>query len=229
VTRVPEEDAAARALQREFERLGRERAVRARGATRRRSPRTIAVALGVLLGLAGAAAATTSLLVDDDPITAEPRLPRDLAPAPADRRLSPLRVADPGGGPAWGVRSYTNRSGARCVVLGRVRDGRLGTLRGGRFAPYAADVPGTCGSRPSQHLVLAANAVTEPAPRVVVHGLADRAVTFVGLTRGGVLEEIPVAPDGAFLHVEVGSLGALRDAEVVTRIAGRERRERLVR
>ncbi len=64
-------------------------------------------------------------------------------------RLSPLRVADPGGGPPWGLRILKTTRQLGCVQLGRVVDGRLGYLGrdgafadDGRFHPLPANVVG---------------------------------------------------------------------------------------
>jgi hypothetical protein len=47
---------------------------------------------------------------------------------PGDSRLLPIRVADPQGGPPWGLRLVRTTRGDTCVQLGRVQDGQLGSL-----------------------------------------------------------------------------------------------------
>jgi hypothetical protein len=47
---------------------------------------------------------------------------------PSTVRLLALRVADPDGGPPWGMRVVTTTRGVGCVQVGRVVDGKLGTL-----------------------------------------------------------------------------------------------------
>jgi hypothetical protein len=47
---------------------------------------------------------------------------------PGGSRLLPIRVADPQGGPAWGLRLVRTDRGNTCVQLGRVEDGKLGSL-----------------------------------------------------------------------------------------------------
>lgn len=42
--------------------------------------------------------------------------------------MLPIRFADPGGGPPWGLRLIRTSRGDTCVQLGRVENGRLGTL-----------------------------------------------------------------------------------------------------
>lgn len=43
-------------------------------------------------------------------------------------RLLPIRVPDPDGGPAWGMRLVTTSRGDTCVQVGRVEDGQIGAL-----------------------------------------------------------------------------------------------------
>lgn len=47
---------------------------------------------------------------------------------PRGYRMLPLRVSDPAGGPQWGLRLIRTTRGDTCVQLGRVENGRLGTL-----------------------------------------------------------------------------------------------------
>jgi hypothetical protein len=62
--------------------------------------------------------------------------------------LTALRVADPDGGPAWGLRLTDTSRGELCPVVGRVEHGQIGALgvdgafhNDGLFHPYAADYP----------------------------------------------------------------------------------------
>jgi len=64
------------------------------------------------------------------------------------------RVADPRGGPPWGIRASTTTRGLGCIAVGRVLDGELGTLgvdgafaNDDRFHPLPAELttgPGGC-------------------------------------------------------------------------------------
>ncbi len=63
-------------------------------------------------------------------------------------QLTTLRVADPDGGPRWGLRLVGTSRGALCPVVGRVEHNQLGALgidgafrNDGLFHPYAADYP----------------------------------------------------------------------------------------
>jgi len=71
---------------------------------------------------------------------------------PGSVHLLSLRVADPVGGPPWGLRVAKTTRGLTCVQFGRVLDGRLGVLgRDGAFAddgafhPFAANFLGGTG------------------------------------------------------------------------------------
>lgn len=66
---------------------------------------------------------------------------------PASTKLLALRVADPDGGPPWGMRTVTTTRGFGCVQVGRVVGGRLGVLGhdgafgdDGLFHPLPANV-----------------------------------------------------------------------------------------
>jgi len=129
MTRLPQlEDALVKAARRsDATQLVRNRA--------QRPVRTLAVAVIASLTLGGIAVAATQLIKTGDPV------PRRSEPAgmfgaiaPGTTKLLSVRVADPGGGPPWGLRVYrtTMNEGAKrdvgCVQVGRVVDGRLGVL-----------------------------------------------------------------------------------------------------
>ena len=68
------------------------------------------------------------------------------APIPSSVRLLALRVADPDGGPPWGLRTIKTTRGLMCVQVGRIVDGRIGVLGrdgafhdDGRFSPPSID------------------------------------------------------------------------------------------
>lgn len=47
---------------------------------------------------------------------------------PSGDRLLPIRVADPDGGPPWGIRLVKTTRGETCIQVGRVLDGQIGQL-----------------------------------------------------------------------------------------------------
>lgn len=47
---------------------------------------------------------------------------------PGSSRLLPIRVADPDGGPPWGLRIVRTGRGDTCLQFGRVEDGQIGSL-----------------------------------------------------------------------------------------------------
>jgi hypothetical protein len=68
-----------------------------------------------------------------------------------------LRVADPEGGPPWGMRLVRTTRGQVCVQIGRVHDGQLGELGvdgafhdDGRFHPLAPDILPVSSARDAQ-------------------------------------------------------------------------------
>jgi hypothetical protein len=52
-------------------------------------------------------------------------------------RLLPITAADPGGGPPWGMRVLSTKSGEGCVQVGRLLDGKLGAI--GEDSAFADD------------------------------------------------------------------------------------------
>jgi hypothetical protein len=115
---------------------------------RPRFSRPLIVALACLL-IAGSALAATGLLRTGEPVGATvPPIPNayEGATIPGTAHLLALRVADPGGGPPWGLRELRTTRGLMCVQLGRVVNGRLGVLGqdgafhdDGAFHPLSAD------------------------------------------------------------------------------------------
>ncbi|WP_027006543.1 hypothetical protein [Conexibacter woesei] len=133
----------------------RPRRRRARGRLSRRGALVLVAAL--LLGAAAALAAGGVI-----PIGAPARDPGGWPAGPGRGNgtvlpgsldVLPLRVADPVGGPAWGLRVTSTTRGTGCLQVGRAVGGRLGALGtdlafgdDGRFHPFSAQygVSGPC-------------------------------------------------------------------------------------
>jgi hypothetical protein len=142
---------------------------------RHRRPALIAgLASGTLLATAGALAAT-GVIGLGSPV--EPRQvnrdPQRGVGVPVDRtaRLLPPRVADPGGGPPWGLRLVTTSRGMMCLQIGRVVGDQLGVL----------DKDGVAGNDGRFHALPPAAAATNRAPCVPPDG-AGRFFTAVERT-----------------------------------------------
>jgi hypothetical protein len=124
-----------------------------RARLRPRQMRAVAFAM-VSLVMAGSALAATGVIPFGSPVrvsgSRNPAVGNGV-PAPGGSRLLALRVADPAGGPPWGMRIVRTTRGLLCVQIGRVEDGRLGVLGidgqfhdDGRFHPLpAAALPHT--------------------------------------------------------------------------------------
>jgi hypothetical protein len=103
------------------------------------------VVLSGLLATAGALAATGVLPIGEPvkPHHVERDPGRGVGvPVGSTARLLPLRVADPAGGPPWGLRIVTTSRGLACLQVGRVVGNELGVLgqdgverNDGRFHP----------------------------------------------------------------------------------------------
>jgi hypothetical protein len=115
---------------------------------RPRPSRPVAVAVACLLATGSALAATGALRTGEPvgaTVQATPNADEGVA-IPGSAHLLGLRVADPDGGPAWGLRVLRTTRGLMCLQLGRVVDGRIGVLGedgafddDGAFHPLSVD------------------------------------------------------------------------------------------
>ena len=71
-------------------------------------------------------------------------------PVPESARVLPVTDPDPDGGAPWGVRTFRTTTGATCDQLGRVVDGRLGTVDDkGAFTEAPLRAGGCSGASPA--------------------------------------------------------------------------------
>lgn len=143
------------------------------------------------LGLVGGAVAATGILRSGDAVPDTLNLARFIGGiAPDSSRLLPMRVADPAGGPDWGVRLYRSADQRLiCAQAGRVQEGQLGIIgRDGAFADDGrfhalkpgSDQQGVCGAfRSDEQIVIA-----QVGPPVPASGFTGRP----GGTVGGCLQ-----------------------------------------
>lgn len=108
------------------------------------------VTLAVVLAGGAIAVAATGLL-NGSPVPEVGKTPTpdvgNGVPAPGGSHLLALRVADPEGGPPWGMRVVHTTRGSTCVQMGRVQDDQLGQLGidgayhdDGRFHALSPDI-----------------------------------------------------------------------------------------
>jgi hypothetical protein len=117
---------------------------------RRRRWRLALIAVCVLLASTTIALAASGVILSGSPVKPEGPLNPGVGegiPKPGSARLLELRVADPDGGPPWGMRVVATTRGLICLQVGRVENGELGELgiegafhNDGRFHPLPADV-----------------------------------------------------------------------------------------
>lgn len=131
--------------------------------------------------------------------------------------------ANPGGGPPWVLRAYTNADGRECVQVGRLRNGVFGQVQGGVFRALPASAAGSCeGPRASGPLVAARRA---SANLTIVYGLAlDRSAVTVRV--GDRARRVQPAGFGAFLALFEGAHSHER-VVVTSKVAGRTNVRRL--
>lgn len=167
------------------------------GRRRRRVALGAVVAVGALASVAGA----TKLIGVGEPVKDRRPLPRDARPAtPADVTST---VTEPSG-VTWGVRLYTSAAGQRCVLGGRVRDGRLGLMVQGRFRPLAAANVGACGRLLGFGAVYAVQHPDDDLRRSLVIGRVDPArfaAVRVRIRPTGEIRRVRTDRQGGFLLV----------------------------
>jgi hypothetical protein len=95
-----------------------------------RRTRTLTILLAVLVVATPAVAAVSGWFSPGQPNATGPVSPGSLfgVVKPGHSRLLPMRVADPQGGPAWGLRIVRTTRGDTCVQIGRVEGDQLGSL-----------------------------------------------------------------------------------------------------
>ncbi len=167
----------------EFERLARHQMPRRRWPWRSSLLAVVGVSTLSAAALAASGVLTGSAVTD--PPGSKPTADAGAGlPRTAGAQLTALRVADPGGGPAWGLRTLTTTRALGCVQLGRVVDGRLGVLGqdsafadDGRFHRLAAEVQSGRQCQPldgAGHLFLAVSYQGLPASAMAGACLARR-------------------------------------------------------
>ncbi|HYH88681.1 MAG TPA: hypothetical protein VEX67_05580, partial [Solirubrobacteraceae bacterium] len=85
------------------------------------------VALGAIVSFGGVAVAERALDRRGADRPADD-LPPNAAPAADPGVVASSATPDPGGGPPWAVRVFTNRSGLDCIAVGRLVRGAIGTF-----------------------------------------------------------------------------------------------------
>jgi hypothetical protein len=228
MTQIPDDHWASKDLERQFEELGRERATsrRPRGRWVRswRSQHPLFAAVIAVGVCAGTAVGGVAVISDGASVATDPETPTDVVRAPEDRRLSPMRVSDPvEAALPWGVRIYSTARGTSCIVVGQVRDGRLGLVAGRTFRAFPASTPGACGSTGGDGRVLAERQQqTSRGQRSLLYGLVGRDVRSLSLQVGGLSKDVEISPDGAFLVVRAGRGAFAGDALVIRTATGTE-------
>ena len=104
---------------------------------RRRWWRPGAALVALPLAVAAVAVAATSGVLSGEPVKGPPGAhanPKSGLGVVVSGKMLGVRMADPDGGPEWGMRLVRTSRGYGCVQLGRVVDGKLGVLgRDGSF------------------------------------------------------------------------------------------------
>lgn len=196
------------------------------GIRRGRRRHWLLVTLGAIVAFGGVAVAERAI-DRTGPDVAPDILPRDIAPASEQGIVTNSAVADPGGGPPWAVRVFTNPAGLDCVALGRLKDGKLGTYDQSRtFRALPARVSGVCEPLAKTGLLVAVHHRAIAPQRTIVFGLArDRQP--VRITVGGVTRTVVPGGLGSFVDVRTGLFRRRGGAVVSTTAAGRTVRRHL--
>ena len=182
------------------------------------------LALGALISFGGVAVAERALDRRGPDHRAD-KVPADAAPAAERGVVTDSATPDPGGGLPWAMRVFTNRAGQECIMVGRLRNGVIGTVDASRtFRALPDRAPGACQSLATSGLLVAVHYDPAP-PRTVVYGLSrDRRpvrVTLAGETR-----TVSAGALGTFIDVREG-LADMRGASAMTTVGGRPERRAL--
>jgi hypothetical protein len=199
---------------------------RVRSRLRRRSwRRVVPVAAVAVVAIAGVAVAQRALDREGTPLPAD-RLPAAAAAAADPGIVASSATRDPGGGPPWTLRVFTNPAGEDCFALGRLTSGRLGTYdRTRTFRALPHRVSGACDSLGRAGLLAAVTRAGGAQPRTVVYGLArDRRP--VRVTLGGTTTTVTPRGLGSFIVVRRGVLD-MRGASASTTAGDRTVRRKL--
>jgi hypothetical protein len=226
-------------LERELEAaIGRRIATpRAARVAPRLAPRLAVVLAAALLLLAAAALAATGVI----PLGAPTHDPAG-APKPDPHRgigtvlprqvaLLGLRVADPDGGPPWGLRITGTTRGLQCLQVGRVVNGRLGGLGqdaafhdDGRFHPFPAQfqmLNSACAQPDADDHLFTNETIGElPASAILEDSCYPRTVTGD--------RSHPRCPDADERRVFLGALGPQARSVTYTGDDGRDHTQALV-
>jgi len=159
-----------------------------------------------VIAVAAAGAATASRVFDrEGPVLPSDTLPATVASAADPGVITSTAVADPGGGPPWALRVFTNPTGLDCIAVGRFANGHLGTYSQHVFRPLPSKVSGACGSLAHEGLIAALQTYNNDAPRTVVYGLA-RDGHIVEIDVGGRTIQVHPKGLGGFIAVREGNL-----------------------
>jgi hypothetical protein len=193
---------------------------------RGRRRRWLLVTLGALVAFGGVAVAERAI-DRTGPDIAGDVVPRHLTAAAGEGIVTNSAVADPGGGPPWALRVFTNQAGLDCVALGRLKDGRLGTYDQSRtFRALPVHVSGVCEPVAKTGLLVAVQHNAIAPQRTIVFGLArDRQP--VRITVGGVTRTVVPGGLGSFVDVRTGLFKRAGGALVSTTAGGRTVERRL--
>jgi hypothetical protein len=175
------------------------------GIRRGRRRQWLIVALAALATVGGVAVAerTTDRVGPD--LEAD-TLPGDVVPASEQGIVSDSAVADPGGGPPWALRVFTNRAGLDCVALGRLMNGKLGMYDQSRtFHALPSSISGVCEPLASTGLLAAVERRGVAPQRTITFGMVrDRRP--VRITLAGETHTVTPGGLGTFIDVRSGVL-----------------------
>jgi hypothetical protein len=200
----------------------RDNDIEARVAQRLRSGRRrhwLLVAVAALVSVGGVAVAERALDRRGSDVRGD-RVPSDTAAAADPGVVASSAAPDPGGGPPWAVRVFTNPAGLDCMAVGRLQGGTLGTFDAARtFRALPERVSGACEPVARSGLLVAVHYQARAPQRTIVYGLArDRRP--VRITVAGVTRTVTPAGLGTFVDVRAG-MPDMRGAKATTTVGGR--------
>jgi hypothetical protein len=180
--------------------------------------RWLIVAVAALVS-AGGVAVAQRVFDREGPDTPPDRIQKRVGAAADPGVVTASATRDPGSGPPWALRVFTNPAGLECVAVGRLRGGAIGTYDAARtFHKLPVDVAGACESVDRSGLLVTISVRGLPEPRTIVYGLA-REYGLVRVTIAGETRTLRPGPFGTFIDVRAGVLDR-RGATASTTVAG---------
>lgn len=168
----------------------------------RRRLRSVAIALAVMLPVAGTTGVATAVVLRQTVVSApDPaQVPDEQTPLAGTAVVSPLRAADPGDGAPWTLRVARSKTGFTCTTVGQVQEGVFGLVGlDGVFRRLPGELSDACGQGGTLTgaRVMAADELKDV--RSIVYGVAGDELTAATLLTASGDKRLRVGAGGTYV------------------------------